>query len=293
MGIETTDVVEDARKRHGLSPTATAALGRTLTGVSLLSFLLSKTPQERVLIQFSGDGELGGPTAEGSTDGSVRGWVQNPLAEPPLRPDGKLNVGEAVGQGQLKVSRALGGGELYEGSVPITSGEIAEDITNYLWKSEQIPSALLLGVKVAPDGSVESAGGFVVQVLPGCPEEIISKLEMNLKDRPGISEMLLEWGLEATLEELMFDLEYESMDLRGIGFKDGFIPIFFKCRCSREKAVSSLMYFSHEEREEMIAQDGGAEVGCHWCGEKYKITPEEINSLPSKEEFEVLRHDLN
>ncbi|RDI95415.1 Hsp33 family molecular chaperone HslO [Meiothermus sp. QL-1] len=278
LAVETTDIVEEARLRHGLSPTATAALGRAMSGVLLLTFLLSKTPKERIGLQFLGDGPLGGPVVEAGPDGFVRGYVKNPAAHPPLRPDGKLDVGGAIGRGELKVDRVLANGELYQSSVELVSGEVAEDLVRYLWQSEQIPSALLLGVRVEAAGGVEVAGGMAIQVLPDCPEEVVGRLEQNLKGR-ALTPLLLERGLEGAVEALLEGLAYDPTDLRAVGYPGGYIPLAFRCRCSRERALAALVYFSPQEREAMIAEDGGAEVQCHWCGTKYQITPEEIRSL--------------
>lgn len=287
LALETTDIAEEARHRHNLSPTATAALGRAMTGALLLTFLLSKTSKERITLQFQGDGSLGGPVVEAAPDGFVRGYVRNPHADPPLRPDGKLNVGAAVGQGELKVDRLLSNEELYQSSVELVSGEIAEDLARYLWQSEQIPSAVLLGVRVHRMGEVQISGGVAVQLLPGCPDEVVRKLEENLAGRRSITDLLLEKGLEGTIEILMAGLDYDPTDLSVVGYRNGHIPLHFRCRCTRDRAIAALVYFTLQEREEMIEQDGGAEVLCHWCGDKYQITPDEIRSLPSSDEFEV------
>jgi molecular chaperone Hsp33 len=279
LALETTDIAEEARERHQLSPTATAALGRAMSGVLLLTFLLSKTPRERVSLQFVGDGPLGGPVVEAAPDGLVRGYVKNPQADPPLRADGKLNVGAAIGRGELKVARLLSNEELYQSSVELVSGEIAEDLARYLWQSEQIPSAVLLGVRVNGSGAVHIAGGVAIQVLPGCPDEVIGRLEQNLQGRTSITDLLLEKGLDGSVETLMEGLDYDPTDLSVVGFHEGHIPLHFQCRCSHERALNALAHFSPQEREEMIVQDGGAEVSCHWCGEIYQITPEEIRSL--------------
>ncbi|GEM87449.1 Hsp33 family molecular chaperone HslO [Meiothermus granaticius] len=275
----TTDVVEEARLRHGLSPTPTAALGRAMTGALLLTFLLSKTPKERITLHFRGDGPLGGPIAEAAPDGLVRGYVKQPHLEPPLRPDGKLNVGAAVGRGELKVDRLLSNQEIYQSSTELISGEIAEDLARYLWQSEQAPSAVLLGVRVYGQGEVQVAGGVAVQVLPGCPDEVVRRLEANLLAHPSLTDLLLERGLEGSVEALMQGLGYQATDLKPVGYREGYIPLQFGCRCTRERALNALVYFSPQERQEMIEQDGGAEVICHWCGDTYRITPDEIRSL--------------
>ncbi len=279
VAAETGDVVEEARLRHGLSPTATAALGRAMTGALLLAQLLLKTPRERLTLRIEGTGPLGGLVAEADALGHVRGYVKNPKAEAPLREDGKLNVGELVGAGVLRVDRSLPNGEIYTSTVPLVSGEIAEDLAHYLWQSEQIPSALLLGVRVKGEGEVEVAGGVAVQVMPGASEEVVGRLEANLAGLPGITPLLREKGLEGVLEAIFQGLGYTPTDLRALGYALNEIPARFQCRCSREKALEALVFFTPEEREDMIVKDGGAEVVCHWCGEVYRFSPEEIRSL--------------
>ena len=277
VAAETTDVVEEARLRHGLSPTATAALGRAMTGALLLAQLLLKTPKERITLRVEGTGPLGGLVVEADAFGHVRGYVKNPRAEVPLREDGKLNVGELVGAGALRVDRSLPSGEVYTSTVPLVSGEIAEDLAHYLWQSEQIPSAVLLGVRVKGEGEV--AGGVAVQVMPGAREEVLDRLEANLKDLPGLTPLLRERGLEGALEALLAGLGFERTDLRALGYFQNEIPARFRCRCNREKALEALVFFTPEEREDMIVKDGGAEVVCHWCGEVYRFSPEEVRSL--------------
>ncbi len=278
VAADTGDVVEEARRRHGLSPTATAALGRALTGALLLAQLLLKTPKERLTLRIEGTGPLGGLLAEADAFGQVRGYVKNPQAEVPLREDGKLNVGELLGAGVLRVDRSLPNGEVYTSTVPLVSGEIAEDLAHYLWQSEQIPSAILLGVRVKGEGEVEVAGGVAIQVMPDTPEEVLSRLEANLSGIKGITPLLQE-GLEAALERLLSGLGFARTDLRALGYPLNEIPARFQCRCSREKALEALVFFTPEEREDMIVKDGGAEVVCHWCGELYRFSPEEIRSL--------------
>ena len=184
-----------------------------------------------------------------------------------------------VGAGALRVDRSLPSGEVYTSTVPLVSGEIAEDLAHYLWQSEQIPSAVLLGVRVKGEGEVEVAGGVAVQVMPGAKEEVLGRLEANLKDLPGLTPLLRERGLEGALEALLAGLGFERTDLRALGYFQNEIPARFRCRCNREKALEALVFFTPEEREEMIVKEGGAEVVCHWCGEVYRFSPEEVRSL--------------
>lgn len=278
IAADTTDVVEEARLRHGLSPTATAALGRALTGALLLAQLLLKTPKERLALRFEGDGPLGGMIVEAAPDGTVRGYVKNPQADLPIRSDGKLDVGGLVGRGVLQVDRTLPSGEVYSSRVELRSGEVAEDLAYYLFQSEQTPAALLLGVRLEAGGRVDRAGGVAVQVLPGAKEEEIARLERNLVG-VSVSALLKEKGLEGAVEALLEGLGFEPTDLRALGYGEGGIPARFRCRCTREKALEALVFFTPDEREEMIVEDGGAEVVCHWCGARYHFQPEEIRSL--------------
>ncbi len=267
VAAETTDVVEVARSRHDLSPTATAALGRALTGAGLLAHLLLKGPRERLTLRIDGDGPLGGLMAEADLKGRLRGYVRQPRAEVPISPQGKLDVGRLVGRGTLQVMRTLPSGDLHDSTVPIVSGEIAEDLAHHLLKSEQIPSAVLLGVRVGTDHSVEAAGGVIVQVLPGAPEDAIAALEANLKAIPGFSGLLFEQGLEGALEAVLAGLDFSPLASD--------FSLEFACRCSREKALRAIRFFPESEREAM-AREGGAEVRCHWCGAVYHLSPEEI-----------------
>jgi molecular chaperone Hsp33 len=279
LAADTQAVVEEARRRHGLSPTASAALGRAMTGALLITFLLSKTPRERISLRFKGDGELGGPVVEAGPDGFTRGYVKNPSLELPLRGDGKINVGQAVGAGELQVSRSLSNGEIYDSTVRLVSGEIAEDLAHYLWQSEQIPSAVLLGVRLNSDASIKVAGGVTIQVLPGAPEGVVAHLEARIQALPSFSQLLDERGLEGAVETMLEGLAYEATDLSVVGYQEGYIPLAFGCRCSRERALASLVYFDRFEREQMIADQGGAEVVCHWCATRYALSPEEIRSI--------------
>lgn len=278
LAAETTDIAQEAQSRHQLSVTATAALGRAMTGGLLLAYLLSKTPRERVDLRFEGNGPLGALMVDAAPDGTVRAYAQNPQAEAPLRSDGKLDVGGLIGQGELKVMRSLSNGEIYNSSTRLVSGEVAEDLAHYLWQSEQIPSGVLLGVRMQGQ-QVQVAGGVIIQVLPGCAPEVLDQLENRLAGVKGITDLLANQGLEGTLETLLEGLGYEATDLSVVGFKQGYIPLQFKCRCNHEKALNSLVFFDAQERESMIAEDGGAEVTCDWCGQRYEVSPEEIRAV--------------
>ncbi|GGM17719.1 Hsp33 family molecular chaperone HslO [Deinococcus aerophilus] len=275
VGMESTRVVEDARLRHDLSKTATAALGRTLTAAALLAVVLGKKVDSRVTVRVEGGGPVGWIVAEGSAGGMVRGYVREPGADLPLREsDGKLDVSGIVGNdGELAVTRLLDNGEPYTGSVHLTSGEIAEDISTYLGVSEQIPNAVLLGVYEA-GGRVAHAGGLLVQAMPGVSDETLAHLEANIRALGQITDGLRRGGLLEVMQRVT-----EGLDLT---LAAGAQAARFECRCSRQKAQDSLKFFNAEERQEMI-DDGGQEIVCHWCGEKYHITPAEIAALDAQD----------
>jgi molecular chaperone Hsp33 len=276
VAADTTQLVEEARVRHDTSPTATAALGRTLTGSLLLSHVLLKNPQDRVTLRLRGDGPLGGVIADAGLDGAVRGYVTNPSATLPPRPDGKLDVGGSLGRGDLQVIRAHAPyGEPYSSSVDLVSGEIAEDITVFLAQSEQISSAVLLGVYLEPSGVVK-AGGVIVQALPGAEDGALALLEANIRALGQLTDALRRASLLEVLGELCWGLELELLTPDAL-------PLRFECRCSDEKALDALAYFSPDERERMIAEDGGAEVVCHWCGEARWLLPEQLRGISNNE----------
>lgn len=276
VAADTTSLTEDARTRHSSSATATAALGRTLTGTLLLSHVLLKNPQDRVTLRLRGDGPLGGAIADAGLDGSVRGYIKNPDIDMPLRDDGKLNVGAGIGKGDIEVIRSHAPyGDPYSSSVKLVSGEIGDDITMFLAQSEQIRSAVLLGVYIE-NGHVTQSGGIILQALPGAQDSALELLEANIKAFGQLTDAMQRMSLIEIIHELCWGLEFELLT------KDA-LPVKFECRCSDEKSLEALAYFSPEERQTMIQEDGGAEVVCHWCGEKRWIEPEQIMSISSDE----------
>lgn len=276
IAADTTSLIEEARARHHTAPTATAALGRTLTASLLLSHVLLKNPQDRLTLRLRGDGVLGGVLAEAGLDGSARGYAKNPEADLPPRADGKLDVGGIVGRGDLEVIRSHAPfGDPYSSSVKLVSGEVGEDVAAFLAQSEQIGSAVLLGVYLE-HGVVKRAGGVILQALPGADEAALTLLEANVRAFGQLTEGMGRAPLLELLEELCWGLEFELLT------KDA-LPLRFACRCSDEKALEALAYFSPVERQQMIDEDGGAEAVCHWCGEKRWLTPEQIASLSGEE----------
>lgn len=278
VAADTTQLVRDAVARHGASRTAGAALGRTLTAALLLAHVLLKDPRDRVTVRVTGDGPLGGVISDAGLDGSVRGYVHHPQADMPLREDGKIDVGGGIGAGELLVIRSHAPyGDPYSSAVDLISGEIAEDVATFLARSEQIASAVLLGVYFGPGGQVQQAGGVILQALPDANDAALAVLEANVREFGGLTSAMQRAPLtELVREELAWGLGFENLTPEPL-------PVRFQCRCSDEKALEALAYFSQEERAQMIQEDGGAEVVCHWCGEKRWLGPELISSLSGAE----------
>ena len=267
--VKTTNTVEEARRRHGMSPVATAALGRLMTGALILASSLKG--EESVTLRLLGEGPLGGVVAVANAQGEVRGYVREPLVDLPLKASGKLDVGTAVGRGELTVSRSLQNGEVYTGMVPMVSGEIAEDLVHYLLSSEQIPSAMLLGVLVEKDYHVVGAGGLLIQPLPGAPEEDIQAIENQLGHlQTGISELVTQSeSMEELLSHLMGQLPYHVLERR---------PVGFTCTCSKERLSGTLVSIGKKEIADLIS-DGKAEMVCHFCNEHYQFSVDELQEI--------------
>lgn len=266
---ETTNLVEDARKIHGLNPTPTAALGRTLTMGALMGTML-KEKNEKITIQILGDGPLGSILVSGNMQGEVKGYVGNPLAEAELNEQGKLNVKAIVGKGQLNVIKDIGLKEPYIGNVPLQSGEIAEDFAYYYSVSEQIPTAVALGVLVNKDGSVKKAGGYIIQVMPDTPDEIIKLIENRISKSKSMTTMLEEGK---TLEDIA---KYISNDLNTYVVSEC-EPKYF-CDCSRERMERAIFSMSKNDILE-LSEDEITEVCCHFCNKKYHFSKEDILKL--------------
>lgn len=279
VAADTTELVRGAIERHGATPTAGAALGRTITGALLLSHVLPKGPRDRVTVRLRGDGPLGGVIADAGLDGTVRGYVHDPSVTLLQRDDGKLDVGGAIGQrGDIHVVRSHAPyGDPYGSTVDLASGEVAEDIATFLAVSEQIPSAVLLGVAFDEHAHVTAAGGVLLQALPGADDAALAVLEANVKAFGALTTGMLRAPLTTLVEhELCWGLGYELLT-------DPALPVAFACRCSDVKALEALAYFTPQERQAMIDEDGGAEVVCHWCGEKRWLDPDAIRSLTASE----------
>lgn len=274
--ITARESVERARQIHRLSPTACAALGRTLCAASLLGQAM-KEEEASLTIRVNGGGPIGSVVAVSDHLGNMRGYVENPGVELPLRPDGKLNVGGAVGKdGMFTVSRDIGLREPYIGSVELVSGEIAEDLTSYLLSSEQVPSACALGVLVDTDRSIRAAGGFIVQLMPGADEEIITKLEDNIFLMDQLTTILDEDGTDAIFAQVLKGFDYHLV---------GEYPVAYRCPCSRERVEQALTVIDRKELDEIVAAGKDITVSCQFCDRVYAFTPQEIAALkPAAEE---------
>ena len=262
--------VERARAIHACSPTAAAALGRTLCAASLLGDAM-KEEKASLTIRINGGGPIGSVVAVSDSDGTVRGYVENPQLQLPLRADGKLDVGGAVGRdGMLTVSRDLGLKEPYIGSTALVSGEIAEDLTAYLIESEQVPSACALGVLIDTDRTVKAAGGFIVQLMPGADEALITKLEDNIFLMDQLTTILDEDGAEAVFAQVLKGLEYHIVSET---------PIEYRCYCSRERVEEAIRSIGPEELESIIAEGRDVDVSCQFCDKVYTFSPEALQKL--------------
>lgn len=267
--VETTQMVEKARKIHGLNPTPTAALGRTLTMGAMIG-TMQKGKNDKITIQILGDGPLGAIVVSANTAGKVKGYVNNPLAEAEFNKEGKLNVSAIVGKGTLNIIKDIGLKEPYIGNVPLQTGEIAEDFAYYYAVSEQIPTAIALGVLVDTDGSVKKAGGYFLQVMPDTPEEIIGLIENRITESGTITQML-EKGM--TLEEIA---KYISDDLNTYAVEE--CEPKFECDCSRERMEKAIFSLGKKEILE-LSEDEVTEICCHFCNKKYHFSKEEILKL--------------
>ena len=276
--ITARDTVERARQLHRLSPTACAALGRTLCGASLLGQAM-KEENASLTIRLNGGGPIGSVVAVSDHLGNVRGYVGDPAVELPLRPDGKLNVGGAVGRdGMLTVSRDLGLREPYIGSVQLVSGEIAEDLTAYLLESEQVPSACALGVLVDTDCSVRAAGGFIVQLMPGAEEALIAKLEDNIFLMDQLTTVLDEDGTDAIFAQVLKGFDWHLV---------GEYPVSYRCPCTRERVEQALTVIDRSELDEIAAEGKEVSVSCQFCDRVYTFTPQELRALKERAGKEI------
>jgi len=267
----TTVLVNEANKISQAYPTGAAAIGRTLTATVMMGSMLKGS--ETVTVRINGGGPIGLIIADANAHGKVRGYASNPRVHFQYN-SGKLNVGMAVGcAGDLYVTKDLGLKDYFTGQVPLQTGEIGDDFTYYFTQSEQIPSAVGLGVLVSPENEVLAAGGFIIQVMPNASEEAISTLEKSLNTIAPVTEMIAD-GMtpEDMIAELVGGGDFKILET---------LPLAFECNCDREKFISGLSSLGNAELDEMIKEDNGAEAVCHFCMEKYQFTAAELAGLKS------------
>ncbi len=266
----TREMVEFARNAHNTSPVATAALGRLMTGGAMMGAMM-KGENDLLTIKIEGDGPIGGLTVTADSKGGVKGYAFHPEVMLPPNAQGKLDVGGALGIGVLTVIRDIGLKEPYVGQTILVSGEIAEDLTYYFTTSEQTPSSVALGVLMNRENTVRQAGGFILQMMPGASEEVISGLEQKLAQITSITALLDEGRTpEKILEYILGDFGLEILDR---------LPVRFQCNCSRGRIAKALVSVGKQELQQMIDEGETIEVNCHFCNRHYPVTVEELKVL--------------
>ncbi|WP_338752568.1 Hsp33 family molecular chaperone HslO [Bacillus sp. FJAT-52991] len=269
----TTETVGEAQRRHYTWPTASAALGRTITASVMMGSMLKG--EEKLTIKVQGGGPIGAILVDADAKGAVRGYVTNPQTHFDLNQHGKLDVRRAVGtDGMLSVVKDIGLRDHFTGQTPIVSGEIGEDFTYYFAVSEQVPSSVGVGVLVNPDNSILAAGGFIIQIMPGATDETITHIEEKITNMTPISK-LIEQGL--TPEEILFCILGEE----NVKILEK-MPVSFECTCSKERFSNAIIGLGKTEIEEMIAEEGQAEAQCHFCNETYLFTENELKEMKKK-----------
>lgn len=271
MAISARDMVERARAIHDCWPVAAAALGRLLMAASMMGAAM-KEEAGAVTLRVKGGGPLGALTAVSDSRGNVRGYVQNPAVDVPRKAKGKLDVGAAVGcNGELTVIRDLGLKEPYIGSVQLVGGEIAEDVAAYFVESEQVPTACALGVLIAPSQTVQAAGGYLIQLLPGADETVVSAVERGVTHLGAVSARL-DAGTDplGLLREVLDEFDLEVLETS---------PIEYRCYCTRERVSRALISLGRAELDALIKEQGGAELTCQFCDEVYRFNAQELGAL--------------
>lgn len=268
--VRTTDTVGEAQKRHATWPTASAALGRSMTAGVMMGAMLKG--EDKITVKVEGNGPIGAIIVDSNSKGEVRGYVSKPQTHFDLNEHGKLDVSRAVGtEGMLTIVKDLGLRDFFTGSVPIVSGELGEDFTYYFAVSEQVPTSVGLGVLVNPDNTILASGGFILQLMPGIEDETISIIEEKLSSMEPVSKLMAR-GL--TPEELL----QEILGAENVKFLDE-MPVSFDCNCSKERFGTAILALGETEIQEMIEDDGKAEAQCHFCMETYQYSQQELESF--------------
>ncbi len=271
----TTELVNEAHKIHDTNPVATAALGRLLSGAVLMGAAGLKSETDTLTLQINGDGPLGRLVAVTDSELRVRGYVHNPYVDLPLNEKGKIDVGGGVGRGDLSVIRDLGLKEPYIGRIPLVSGEIAEDLTYYYAKSEQIPTAIALGVLVDTDNSVKAAGGFMIQLMPEATDDMAEKLENIIAGLPSVTEMI-SGGMNAQ------DMAFRVTSGFSMLMENKTVTPKYECKCSRERMKRALISIGKDEISSIIEEQGEAEMCCQFCNKKYTFDKAELEEMLKK-----------
>lgn len=267
------ELVETARKAHDTSPVVTAALGRLMMGGVMMGAML-KGENDLLTLQVSGDGPIKGMTVTADARGNVKGYAIEPQVMLPPNAAGKLDVGGAVGSGMLRVIKDMGLKEPYVGQTVLQTGEIAEDLTYYFATSEQVPSCVGLGVLMEKDNTVKQAGGFVIQLMPFTEDEVISKLEENIKKFPSVTSVLDEGKTAEEMLGILLDgLDMEITDT---------MPAQFYCNCDKKRVEKAIISIGKKDIEEMIAENKDIEVNCHFCNTSYTFSVEELKEMLKK-----------
>ncbi len=270
FAITARGVVQAAHDNHGTAAVVTAALGRLMMGALMMGSMF-KEPDELITLIVKGDGPVKALTVTANCEGQVKGFPAYPHVWLPLNDKGKLDVGRAVGTGTLSVVRDLPGSEPYSSRVELVTGEIADDLTNYFAVSDQIATSVGLGVLVAPDENVECAGGFIVQLMPDCIDEVAERIEDNLAHLTSVTALMREGAAPTDLLQRVLDgLDYQELEVT---------PVEFHCGCNEERAARATMALGPDELRDMIDTGETAEVCCHFCGRRHYLAPERLRAL--------------
>lgn len=270
FATKTTETVSEAQRRHNTWPVVSAALGRSMTAAVMMGAMLKG--EDKITVKIEGNGPIGPMIIDADAKGDVRGFVTNPHVHFDLNEQGKLDVRAGVGnEGTLTIVKDLGMRDMFSGQTPIVSGEIAEDFTYYFASSEQVPSSVGLGVLVNPDNTILAAGGFIIQLMPGCEEETIDEIEKRISSIEPVSKMIEKgYSPEQILNAVLGEENVQILSK---------LPVKFQCQCSKERFGAAIIGLGVNEIQEIIDEDGGAEAQCYFCLEKYHFDQNELKGF--------------